>query len=139
MDDYKKVLKLCDLNGNADAKKQTKFKSSGTKWMNTRVIGSKHLPILMKRARYTGGFHNATKIPKKGEAQYSGPSITNPNTTVILRDQRNTLGNFLGQTGEAKYKHITEMGIHPLYRFYILYRRIYTLLSRVYIFHYILK
>ena len=52
-----------------------------------------------EKARYTGGFHNATKIPKKGETQYSGPSITNPNTTVILRDQRNTLGNFLGQTG----------------------------------------
>ena len=84
--------------------------------MNTRVIGSRHLPILARRNRYSGVYHNATDIPIFGSKKYTGPSITNPNTKLILRDQHNTLGTFLGQTGNPIVEYVADLGIHPLYK-----------------------
>ena len=115
LNEYRNILRECNMNGNMDAKAKQKFENSGTKWLGTRVIGSHYIASLRQRSSYKGKFHSATDIPDISATPYDGPSITNPNTALILRDQLNTLGTFLGQTGTPRIKRRSELEIHPLY------------------------
>ena len=79
------------------------------------MIGSHYIHTLRQRSSYKGKYYTATDIPHITDPPYDGPSITNPNITVILRDQLNTLGTFMGQTGIPRIEHKSDLEIHPLY------------------------
>ena len=97
MNEYKWILRHTDLNGNKDARNKRHFDDSDERWMNTRVLGSHYLPKLAKRLcdTYTDGI----KIPHINDIPYDGPSISNPCMVLITENQKNTLGAYLGQTG----------------------------------------
>ena len=82
--------------------------------MNTRLIGSHYLPKLIRRTRETN--NNGINIPHKTDEPYAGPSITNPDVAILMENQKNTLGAYLGQIGNVRATTIRDLQFHPLHR-----------------------
>ena len=111
--EYKQIIRMTDMNGNTDAIRKIRFEESGAKWMNTRVVGSHYIPKLTARVRKAG--KNKMSIPHKSDEPYQGPSITNPNLALIMEDQKNTLGAYVGQVGNITVTRRGDLKLHPLH------------------------
>ena len=48
MNEYCNILRLCDMNGNANAIAKKKLENSSTRWLGTRVIRSRYLNPLQQ-------------------------------------------------------------------------------------------
>ena len=112
MTEYQWILRHTDLNGNRDARHKKHFEDSPEKWMNTRVLGSHYLPKLARRLRDIEA--DGIRIPHKDDTPYDGPSITNPRMRLVTLNQKNTLGAYLGQTGNVGSTTIRDLQFHPL-------------------------
>ena len=81
--------------------------------MNTRVVGSHYIPKLMERV--CKAEKNKMRIPNKSDQPYPGPSITNPNLALIMENQKNTLGAYVGQVGNIRVTQRRDLQLHPLH------------------------